>query len=469
MKYLEPMSVKALEQLAIVFEDMSQKGTVVFLEETVFLQLIAHYEQCRKHNFALVAIAHGIAQHPFSADLYLKKATLLLQLNELDDALVTLDAAERLNPSDLQLRLLRADLLLLKGKFFAALDILQTLEPEYRGHELAEIHFAQAQIYENLRAWDEHYKALRRALWANPRHEEAHVKILLETERGQRYADTLKLQQRLTDVDPYSAWAWCNVGNMLAVIGGYEEAVEAYEFAYSIEDRFELAYRSCADLHLSQGNPKQALYCLQLAEQYFDLDADGLIVKGLCFKDLNNYKEAVHAIELALKLETENEDALFECGNMWAMQYEWAKATKYYLEAIKVNEKREEFWAALGAAYHAKGRGREAEACLRRALHLAPDDVRYWLLFVHYLLIAEKPKQALKATQMAENQYGEDSALTYCKVVCLLELGQRKAAFDLLMPTLTDNFEGHQLLFELRPHLQQDKVLNNLIACFKPV
>lgn len=469
MKYLEPMSKKALERLAIEFEAMSQKGTVVFLEETVFLQLIAHYEQCRKHNFALVASEYGITQHPFSADLYLKKAALLLQLNELDDALVTLDTAERFSPSDLQLRLLRADLLLLKGKFFAALDILQSLEPEYRGSDLAEIHFAQAQIYENIREWDEHFKALRRTLLANPRHEEAHIKILLEAERGQRYAETLKLQQRLTNADPYAAWAWCNVGNMLAVIGTYEEAVEAYEFAYSIEDGFEFAYRSCADLHLAQGNPKKALYCLELAEQYIDLDADGLVSKGLCFRNLNNGKAAIQCMEAALQLEADHEDALFECGNMWAMENEWAKATKYYLAAIKVNEKREEFWAALGAAHHAEGRGREAEACLRRALHLAPDDVRYWLLFIHYLLLADKPKQALKAAQTAENQYGEDTALSYCKVVCLLELGQRKAAFDLLTPTLSNNFEGHQLLFQLRPHLVEDKVLKNLIDCLKPI
>ncbi len=413
MKFLEPMSTKALEQLATEFEAMSQKGTVVFLEETVFLQLIAYYEQHRSRNFALIASEYGITQHPFSADLYLKKAALLLQLNELDEALVTLDKAEVFNPADLSLRLFRADLLLLKGKFFAALDVLQDLEAQYKGSELAEIHFAQAQIYENLREWDEHFKALRRTLLANPRHEEAHIKILFETERGQRYTEMLKLQQRLTHLDPYSAWAWCNVGNMLGILGSYAEAVEAYEFAYAIDEYFELAYQSCANLHLEQGNFQDALYCFQLAEQHFDLDTNNLVFKGLCFKHLHKYKEAIRCFERALAQESRHAEALFECGNTWAMLHDWQKATEYYLAAIQVDGQREEFWAALGAAHHAQGKGREAEASLRRALHLAPDDVRYWLIFIHYLLLAEKPKQALKAVQQAENQYGEDSALTY--------------------------------------------------------
>lgn len=467
MKFLEPMSTKALEQLAIEFEAMSQKGTVVFLEETVFLQLIAYYEQRRIRNLALVASEYGITQHPFSADLYFKKAVLLLQLNELDEALVTLDEAEKFSPADLQLRLLRADLLSLKGKFFAALDILQDLEPQYNAADLADIYFAQAQIYENMREYDEHFKSLRRALLANPRHQEAHIKLLLETERSQRYEATIKLQRRLTTLDPYAAWAWCNLGNALGFLGNYEEAIEAYEFAYSIEEGFEFAYRNCADLHLEQHNFKNALYCYQLAEQHFDLDAEALIQKGLCFKYLNNLSDALACFERAISLEEHNEDALFECGNTWAILLDWKKAAKYYLEAIKINNKREDFWAALGAVRHAQGQQREAEACLRRALHLAPDDVHYWLIFIHYLLLAKKPKQALKAIQEAENQYGEAVNLSYSKIACLFEMAQRQQALDLLANTLQTNLGGYELLFDLCPTLKDDKTVIALIDCFK--
>ena len=119
-----------IKQLISRYEVMSQKGTVPFIEETVYLDMIDRCDTDGKNRLALRIVEEGITQHPFSAELYLRKAHLLLGRHKITESLVTIEQAEIFAPQHVNVRLLHAELLALRGDNTEALAILDDLKPD---------------------------------------------------------------------------------------------------------------------------------------------------------------------------------------------------------------------------------------------------------------------------------------------------------------------------------------------------
>jgi hypothetical protein len=118
MEHLNSSQKMQVKQTLSRYEAMSQKGTVSFTEETVFLQMIDFCDTEGKHRQALRLANDGITQHPFSADLFLRKAHLLLNRHKIAESLVTIRQAEIFAPHNINVGLLHAELLSLHGNPF---------------------------------------------------------------------------------------------------------------------------------------------------------------------------------------------------------------------------------------------------------------------------------------------------------------------------------------------------------------
>ena len=75
-----------LDDLVFEYEVASQKGAVPFFEETVFCALADYFEKIRQLGKAQSILTDGITQHPQSSELCLRRAELLLQNSQLDEA-----------------------------------------------------------------------------------------------------------------------------------------------------------------------------------------------------------------------------------------------------------------------------------------------------------------------------------------------------------------------------------------------
>jgi hypothetical protein len=146
MRHQEERHQNPLEDLLSQYEVMSQKGVVSFHEEAVFMDMIDWLENGGQWHKATSLAEAAISQHPFSTDLYLRKAELLLNRNMIAECLVTIGQAEIFAPFNVSLRLLRAELLSAKGDSIEALELLDQLKGKTNLEELSDVFFTQRQV-----------------------------------------------------------------------------------------------------------------------------------------------------------------------------------------------------------------------------------------------------------------------------------------------------------------------------------
>lgn len=467
MKQLNPEQQTYVKSLIKQYEAMSQKGTVSFYEETVFNDMIDILEKEGKWKKAILIADAAIAQHPFSSDLYLRKAELLLNHNMIDECLVTIDRAELFAPSTYKLQLLRAESLALKGCFDEALIILNGLKGRTTLEELSDIFLIEANIYEDLRDYGAMFRSLRRCLLSDNTNTEGYTSMLLLVERKGYYKESIEFHNKLIDQDAYNWRAWLNLGFALKGIGHSNEAIEAFELAFAIEKSCKMAYMEAAELLLEEQKYMHALYICETGIFNIKEDADIMFKIGYCYEMLKEYKTANAYYQRVLDFNHDDADALYRMGECAQILGQYNQAITYYKEAIKFDNQREEFYASMADAYFQIDELSSALFSYRKAAYIAPEEVTYWLRYIYFLLNIGQERMALRALEMADVNCGAPE-LEYCRVACLYQMGKQSEALYRLSEALNCDYETHKSLFKWRPELAKNKDMQAVIMAFLP-
>ncbi|MEL6635870.1 MAG: tetratricopeptide repeat protein [Bacteroidota bacterium] len=448
------------------YEAMSQQGTVGFYEETVFFEIIKHYESTENFDRALEVTNHAIRQHRFCPDFYLKKAQILLAQSRSGDALLCLDLAEVYAPAELEVQLLRVEALSAEGRSAAAFIILDVLKQQSNEEDLTYIYFCEALVYEDLEDFDRMFYALRRSALANPKNRQAVERIWLSVEMSQKYEESVQLHEQLIDSDPYSYIAWYNLGHAYFCLQRYREAADAFEYAYIINDTFEFAYRDCGEACIKAGDFKRALKCYTEALEHIKVDTDLLTRMGYCQEQEQEFLLAKSYYLEALDLDHYNDLAYFRLGECYFREGNWMTAIGYYRKAITIDKRKEEYLAALATAYHQTDQNDLALLFFRKSVDTAPEVAQYWVLYATFLLDMGKNQEALEVLEEAL-QHAGGPELLYGKIACMILLERKGEAFYLLHKALHVNFDRYESMFELVPSLEGDPEIMTMIAAYQ--
>ena len=445
------------------YEAMSQKGTVGFFEETVFFEIIQHYEGAGKLDRALGVTDHAIAQHGFCPDFYIKKAQLLLALERPEEALESLNRAEVYAPAEIEVQILRAEALVCLNQIAAAFTVLDVLKQYCNEEDLTHIYLCEGLIFENIEAFDQMFEALRKAVLADPGNRQAMERVWLSVEMSQKYKESVKLHEKILDIDPYSFIAWYNLGHAYFCLQQYRKAADAFEYAYIIDETFEFAYRDCGEACIKIGDYQRALKCYTEAMDFIEVDADVLIRMGYCQEQLNKLDLAKNYYQEALELDDFNDLAYFRMGECYLREKNWKNAIDYYRKAITINDAREEYLAAIASAYHQIEEEDQALLFYKKAVDTAPETSQYWVLFATFLLDIGENEEALEILEEALI-YAGGPELLYGKIACMIVLHRKAEALYLLREALDISFDQYESMFELVPSLEGDPEIMTMIA-----
>ena len=106
------------------FEEMLKNGQNLFFDLNTYEAIINHFIDDGKINKALKACSFAFIQYPFSFELLITKAQLLVKKEKLDEALFLLDDAEKFQPNDTEIIFLRGSILSKQGRFAEAVEYL---------------------------------------------------------------------------------------------------------------------------------------------------------------------------------------------------------------------------------------------------------------------------------------------------------------------------------------------------------
>lgn len=453
---------QALFDLVTEYENLSENGVPAFFDEKVYLKLIAFYREDDQLDRALEVVEHALKHHGFSSDFYIKKAQLLLDSHQEEETLQVLEQAATFAPSEPEIYLLKAEALIYLGYSRDAFNILEDLKGTTDRKVLSDVYLVEALAFESQEEFERMFYALKAALKENPANKEALERLWLCVELSKKYEESVALHEEILDADAYSFMAWYNLGHAHAYLGNYETAIEAYEFAFVIDENFEYAYRDCADLCFELKNYQKALKIYLEYIDNFEADGDVLLLVGRCYQYLFDYDAARTAFTRAIYLDPLNDEVYFHIGECYAGEKAWDNAIHYYRKALSIEDQQEEYYAALAQAYVQTETVDKAAPNFKRAIDIAPEESKYWINFANFLMETGQGEKALNLLEDAEN-YAAGTELLYARIACLFNLGRRQEALYWLGEALYEDYDAYPSLFSFYPVLENDPAVVGLI------
>ena len=160
----------------------------------------------------------------------------------------------------------------------------------------------------------------------------------------ERFDEALDAYDRAITIDPKQAVGWSNKGYALVKLQRYYEALEACDCAIKID-------------------PKQAV---------------GWSNKGYALVKLQRFEEALVAYERAIKIDPKNAAAWNNKGYALNKLQRYLEAVKAYDQAIRIDPKYAGAWNNKGIALNNMQRYEEALKAYGRAIDIDPDDAEQW-------------------------------------------------------------------------------------------
>ncbi len=456
---------ESINRLLNRLEAMSRNGTVAFFEKSAFHQMIDYFEDQQDFVKALELATMATEQHSFSAGFYIRKARLHLENGQNSEALANLDKAHLYDSSDINITLVRADILLASNKYEEAIGLLYSSIENSESLERSQIYLALSHAFESNQEYSNMFRVLKKALNANPKNEEALERIWICVEWCKKYEESAIFHKKFIDRFPYSAQAWYNLGQAYYCMNEMYSAIEAFEYAYIIKPDFEYAYKDCIATCVEVGNYDKALQCCEEALDNLKADSDIYVNIGICHENLEDINLAKHYYLMAIRKNPNNETAHFRMGECYMEEENWVSAIQSFKRAIELNARKEEYVASIAEAYLRTDDYDTAIIYFRKAVDLAPDQSIYWIQYATFLIDIEAYELALDILEEAADNMSS-AELYYCEAACLFNMGVRKDALLKLSLALEKDYDLHTALFELFPSLQEDEEILDLIAFY---
>ncbi|MCH2083760.1 MAG: tetratricopeptide repeat protein [Saprospiraceae bacterium] len=456
-----------IKEIIAAYEALYNNKYTAILDEKSYIQLIEHYSARDQWEMVLSVAQTGIEQFLYSIEFYLAKAEALIALRKFSEAEEVLSKAKNLAPSETEIQMLEAQILMEQHRLQDASVLIEELKQKDLFQHQSELLLLEAQLYQRQEQYEGMFYLLSYALREDPNHQDLLDRFGICIEITKRYKESVVIHQEILDRDPYAYMAWYNLGNAQAYLGNYPEAIDAYEFAFAIQEDFKIAIKSCADLCFElQLFHKSKKYYHELLDLQHS-DADTFLRLGQNYLYLEDYATARTFLTKAIQFDFQNDEAYYNIGQTYFAEENWKAAIKYFEKAIYIEDSQEDYFLSLALALGELDQIEEAEEQFLTALEIAPEHNGIWIEYALFLLHQSRGEDAGELLEGAL-EFAEDSSLLYCRVACFFAMGNRQAGFYWLSDALEEDFENYPLLFHYLPELQNDGTILGLISSYLP-
>src|SRR5215217_7595117 len=376
---------ESIDELLKHYNNLRNGQSTIFLEEEAFEKIIDYYDEQEEISKALEAAETAIDYFPFSAPLLIKKADLLLATRKYRDALDLLEKAELFDGSDINLFILKTDAYLAMDMQEKAVEVLEKAIHSFEGEEKIELLFELADVYDDYEEFDKVFDCLKVILEENPTNEEALYKICFWTDFTGRNEESIRLHLKIIDEHPYSELAWFNLAAAYQGLKLYEKAIDAYQYAIVIDEKFDYAYRNIGDAYIRLRKYKEAIEAL---EKVLELSKPEEVIYeaiGHCYDRLKNYAQARFHYRKAVHLNAEDARLHYKIACTYFNEQQWGSAAKQLETALRLNRQQTEYNLLMGECQLQLGAFKESIHYFSNAVRVKPKNIAGWEALIRCL------------------------------------------------------------------------------------
>ncbi len=325
--------------------------------------LLDSFEESNDYTYFDEVLALGLKLHPGSTALQIKKGRQFAYNEDYASALAQLENIAETDNQDLDM--LKMECYCSLNQYPKALEITEELinrDCDY----LEEVFEYIAPVLNDLDMYEEACDFVSRGLTLFPDNLILKNELCYILEAEGNVLQAIELCDELIDRNPFSYEYWFTLGRLQSMVGDYEKAIEAFDFALTCDDSdMELKILKAYCLYMNESYERAI-------EEYQEIEGDEEVVRRIaplmaeCYMKLERYEEAYRLLSTII------DDPDMEDG-----------AANYlnYIHCCIATE-----------------RDTEASYTLYKAAHLYPENPRLLSLLALCMLDGGKKEEAVAIT-----------------------------------------------------------------------
>jgi tetratricopeptide (TPR) repeat protein len=456
-----------LKELLRQYQNLKNGRTHSFLEEDDFERIIDHFDEKDDLPEALEAAETGLSQFPYSSQLMIKKADLLLATRKYKEALDILETAELYDSSDLNLYILKTDAYLALDQQAKAVELLEAALELFGGEERIDLLFELADVYDDYEEFDKVFDCLKLILEAEPNNEEALYKICFWTDFTGRNEESIRLHQLIIEDFPFSELAWFNLAAAYQGLKLYEKAIDAYQYAVAIDEKFDYAYRNMGDAYLRLRKYKEAI---EVLEKVLELTRPEDVIYeaiGHCYHRMGNYGQARFHYKKAVHLNPDDSKLHYKIAVTYMLEEQWQSAVKQLENAMRIHRSVTEYNLAMGECKSHLNQFKDAIQYFGAVVRQKPKNVAGWEALIRCLLKANFHEETLEQCNAAMKATDGKPLFLFYASTALFAAGKSREALLKLEEAMEKAPRMLKKFIELNPSILQNPQVVDILARYK--
>lgn len=456
-----------LKELLRQYENLRNGRGHSFLDEESFEKIIDYFDETDNLSKALEVADTGLEYFPFSAQLIIRKADILIATRKYTEALPLLQQAELLDSGDINIYILKTDVYLALDQQDKAVEILEEALLLFEGEERINLLFELADVYDDYSEFDKVFECIRLILEQEPGNEEALYKICFWTDFTGRNEESIQLHQHIINELPYNELAWFNLGSAYQGLKLYEKAIDAYQYAIAIDDKFDYAYRNIGDAYIRLRKYKEAIEVLEKICEFSRPEEVIYEAIGHCYHKLGKTAQARFNYRKASHMQPDDSKLYYKIALTYMDEMHWTSAIKQLESAMRIHKKLPEYNIAMGQCLMELEKFKEASGYLAYAVSQRPKNLAGWNSLIQCLYAAGEYEAAIQQCKLALEQTGYKPVFYFLYASILFSAGRSKEALLQLETGLSLAPKLVKKLIEINPSVLQNQQVVDMLARYK--
>ncbi len=385
--------MQAFEQ----YEEMKSGKKTGYFDADQLADFAEYYASKHSYDDAFEVINYALSVHPSNTEILVIKAHILIYQEKIEEAK---EIAFSIPESyDRDVKMLKVELFIKDQNLEEADKIVNEIvsldenNNEDNWIDIAYLYF-EAELQEKAIPW------FKKAHQADPKNTELRFVLAQCYGYNDEIEKATKLYNELIDKDPYNVNYWFDFGRLYYVLEDYNKSIETYEFALTIDAEHPGSILMVAHCYYQLKNFEKSC---EYYERYRGIDSkSGMTVFfiGLCHYNMENYQKCIDDLLEALDLDQGLLLESVDIYNYLALSYselkDFEKAFYYIDLAAKTDPSFTETFLNKGKIYLKMDDETNAAISFGEALNIKPKDPEIFTEMGTIYLDFKKKNWALK-------------------------------------------------------------------------
>ncbi len=329
------MSEKDITQLINRYEQALHSGKIPYFDADEFGDLADYYDSKEDLSTVRKIIDAGLSIHPGNTFLLVKKAKLAVYDGDYENALNILQSSTEY---DFDLYLLKIECYLQLEEYPDAYrlseELLEKEDNEPLDHVLAELGF----LHVEADCFKEAALYFEESLKYNPDNIEVLSDMAYSYEMlGGDYDNAIVATNKILDIESYTYEAWVNLGKLYSLKEEFEKAIDAFDFALTINDSDHNILKLKAHCLTLMGRPEEAIVIFRDLLSVDPEDTSTLLLLAECYQSLEMYDEALESLNMYQSIEGITEELQSKQAYLYLQKGDLRLATSMTEKGLEEN------------------------------------------------------------------------------------------------------------------------------------